>query len=84
MGINDMYIKDTYSGIVRLYGTNCHDSLLVSKDGRTLSYYNLQNGDGSRSGSYVFCDENGKTPEEVDSEYALESYFNIGGFNKEQ
>jgi len=77
-----MYIKDLQTGKVRLYGTNCHDSLRVSNDGKTLSYYNLQNGDGSEYGDYRFTDEKGQTPEE-DKEMAqcgAENYFNIGGF----
>lgn len=77
-----MYIKDLQSGEVRKYGSNHHDSLCVSRDGTTLSYYNLQNGDGSRFGDYRFCDENGLTPEEdeVLMRYGAEAYFNIGGF----
>lgn len=80
-----MYIKDLETGKVRPYGTNPHDSLVISDDGRTLSYYNLQNGDGSRYGGYVFCDEEGKTPEEIDVhiEYGAAIYFNIGGWNDE-
>ena len=77
-----MYIKDLETGKVRRYGTNPHDSLVISDDGRTLSYYNLQNGDGSRCGGYVFCDEEGKTPAEIDVhvEHGAEIYFNIGGW----
>lgn len=41
-----MYIKDLETGKVRIYGTDKHDSLVISGDGRILSYYNLQNGDG--------------------------------------
>ena len=77
-----MYIKDLQTGNVRLYGTNCHDSLRVSNDGKTLSYYNLQNGDGSAYGDYRFTDEKGQTPEEDKemAQYGAENYFNIGGF----
>ena len=59
-----MYIKDLMTGEIRLYGTNQHDALEVSSDGRTLSYENLQNVEGSRYGDYRFCDKDGKTPEE--------------------
>ena len=54
----------------------------ISSDGRTLGYYNLQNGDGSRWGDYRFCDEKGHTPEE-DEGYVMygEAYFNIGGWD---
>ena len=77
-----MYIKDLQTGEVRMYGTNHHDSLKVSNDGRTLSYYNLQNGDGSAYGDYRFTDEKGQTPEEDKemAQYGAENYFNIGGF----
>ena len=73
-----MFIKDLETGKVRRYGTNPHDSLVISDDGRTLSYYNLQNGDGSGHGNYVFCDDEGKTPAEIDIPDNI--YFNIGGW----
>ena len=77
-----MFIKDLETGKVRRYGTDPHDSLVISEDGRTLAYYNLQNGDGSRYGSYVFCDDEGKTPKEIDVhiEHGADIYFNIGGW----
>ena len=77
-----MYIKDLMTGEVRLYGTNHHDALEVSSDGRTLSYENLQNGEGSRYGDYRFCDKDGKTPEEDEDliKHGADAYFNIGGF----
>lgn len=80
--IRDMFIKDLTNGNVRLYGTNQHDALRISKDGRTLSYENLQNGDGSRYGDYRFTDDKGRTPEEDEElvEYGAPAYFNIGGF----
>ena len=74
-----MYIKDLQSGKVRKYGTDCHDSLRISSDGRTLTYYNLQNGDGSGCGEYRFCDENGNLPCDIPFS---EGYFNIGGFDE--
>lgn len=79
------YIKDLglKTGVViRPYGSNCHDSLRISPDGRYLTYENLQNGDGSKYGAYRFCDEEGKTPEEdLDLiKYGADAYFNIGGF----
>ena len=78
-----MYIKDMTNGTVRRYGTNVHDSLQISEDGRTLSYENLQNGDGSRYGGYRFCDSDGKVPEEdeVLVKHGANAYFNIGGFS---
>ena len=74
-----MYIKDLQSGKVREYGTDCHDSLRISSDGRALTYYNLQNGDGSGCGEYRFCDENGNLPCDIPFS---EGYFNIGGFDE--
>ena len=78
------YIKDLgrKEVVIRPYGSNCHDSLMISSDGKTLSYYNLQNGDGSKYGDYRFCDEEGHTPDEdeVLLKHGADAYFNIGGF----
>lgn len=86
-----MYIKDTHSGEVREYGTNHHDSLRISNDGTYLTYEHLQCGDGSIAGNkehsgYLFCDEEGHTPEEdeVLCKHGADAYFNIGGFNDKQ
>lgn len=79
-----MYIKDNITGLVRLYGTNCHDSLEISDDGKYLTYYNLQCGEGSKYGSFSFVtDKNGTLPkdDEVLVKHGAEAYFNIGGFN---
>lgn len=59
-----LYIQDVVSGRVFEYGGNCHDRLLISKDGRSLTYYNLQNGDGSCVGDYRFFYE--KPQDETD------------------
>lgn len=40
-------IEDLQSGRIFEFGKNCHDRLVISEDGRSLSYYNLQCGDGS-------------------------------------
>lgn len=78
-----MLIKDNETGRIFEYGHNCHDSLEISADGRYLTYYNLQNGDGSTFGAYTFVLDDGKTPEEHDSpDVIYNSYFNIGGFNR--
>lgn len=79
-----MYITDTETGITRLYGTDRHDSLVKSDDGRCLYYYNLQCGEGSMFGTYVFTDELGRIPKEnIDIlRYGAEDYFNIGGFGE--
>lgn len=81
-----MKIKDLHSGRIFEYG-DCHDSLRISYDGRTLSYSNLQNGDGSKYGEYRFVMDDGETPQDsksIDAMYG-ECYFNIGGFpNVEQ
>lgn len=78
-----MYIKDNVTGTVRLYGTNCHDSLEISEDGKYLTYYNLQCGEGSKYGGFSFVtDENGTLPkdDEVLVKHGAEAYFNIGGW----
>ena len=49
-----IYIKDLQSGRIFEYGKNCHDRLVISEDGRSLHYENLQNGDGSNGGDYRF------------------------------
>ena len=61
-----MIIKDLRTGQEHQYGSNQHDALIVSEDGRTLSFYNLQNGDGSRFGDYRFIS-------------FVEDYVDIGG-----
>ncbi len=86
-----MYIKDTYTGKVRKYGADHHDSLRISSDGTFLTYENLQCGDGSIEGDkehsgFLFCDEDGLTPEEdeVLVKHGADAYFNIGGWDKRQ
>ena len=59
-----LYIQDVESGTVFEYGANCHHRLVISEDGRTLSFYNLQNGDGSSVGDYRFYYE--KPEDETD------------------
>lgn len=77
-----MYIKDLTTGKVREYGTNRHDSLRISENGRYLTYDNLQNGDGSMGYYRFVTDERGHTPAEDDSLPYGEAYFNIGGFER--
>ena len=79
-----MKILDLQTGRVHEYGDNCHDSLYVSNDGRYLTYYNLQNGDGSGVGDYRFVCDDDKVPAESQTADAIhaEVYFNIGGFNR--
>lgn len=43
--LTDLYIKDRHSGLIHKIGTNRHDSLSVTDEG-TVTYENLQNGDG--------------------------------------
>ena len=83
-----MYIKDKQTGKVRKYGASHHDSLRISNDGTYLTYENLQCGDGSIAGvkehsGFLFCDEEGKTPEEdeVLCRYGADAYFDIGGWS---
>lgn len=77
-----MDILDLQTGQIHEYGTNGHDSLYVSEDGRCLTYYNLQNGDGSGVGDYRFVCDDGKVPGESETADArhCEVYFNIGGW----
>lgn len=57
-----LFIKDKSSGIVREYGTNSYDSLIVNSAG-SIDYYNLQCGDGSPNG-FDFVTENGTSPDD--------------------
>lgn len=79
-----MKILDLQTGSIHEYGTNPHDSLYVSNDGRFLTYYNLQNGDGSGVGDYRFVCDDDKVPCESETADAIhaEVYFNIGGFER--
>lgn len=79
-----MKILDLQTGSIHEYGTSGHDSLYVSTDGRYLTYYNLQNGDGSGVGDYRFVCDDDKVPAESETADArhCEVYFNIGGWNE--
>ena len=80
-----MWIKDMLTGQIRKYGTNHHDALMISEDGRYLVYENLQNGEGSEFGDYRFVvDEGGNIPSEDETlmRYGADAYFNIGGFKE--
>lgn len=81
-----MKILDTQTGDIHEYGTDGHDSLRVSQDGRYLTYYNLQNGDGSGVGDYRFVCDDDKVPSESETADAIHAqvFFNIGGWNKRQ
>lgn len=81
-----MWIKDNETGQVRPYGSDQHDSLIISEDGRHLSYYNLQCGDGSKYGGYSFVtDEKGTLPKDDEdlARHGALPFFNIGGFGNE-
>lgn len=75
-----LFIKDLQGGEVHEYGTNQHDSLILQPDG-TLSYFNLQTGDGSgEHGSYQFCREDGTDPRDKSkSDWQEEPFVDIGG-----
>lgn len=86
-----MLIRDNSTGKAHEYGTDPHDSLRKSPDGKCLYYSNLQNGDGSMGGGYSFVEKYDEgvyaTPEELAElthrpEHVTECYFNIGGFGK--
>ena len=80
----EMYIKDMETGRVRPYGSDPHDSLVISEDGTHLYYHNLHNGDSSRAGYRFVVDETGKIPseDEVLTRHGADAYFNIGGFKE--
>lgn len=67
-----IYIQNMVSGRVFEYGKNCHDKLLISEDGRSLTYYNLQDGDGSCVGDYRFYYEKPKIETEEDKRNACD------------
>jgi len=71
-----IYIQDLQSGRVFEYGKNCHDRLVISEDGRSLHYENLQDGDGSNCGDYRFYYEKPKIETEMDKmhEWDLDHY----------
>lgn len=77
-----MKILDTATGSIHEYGSNPHDSLRISGDGRTLTYYNLQCGEGSKYGDFRFVMDDGKIPVESETVEAENGdyFFNIGGF----
>lgn len=64
--VPQIYIQDLHSGRVFEYGKNCHDRLVISEDGRSLHYENLQDGDGSKFGDYRFYYEKPKIETEMD------------------
>lgn len=75
-----LFIKDNRSGFVHEYGSDRHDSLILSEDG-TLHYYNLQNGGGTlhpenEAADYSFCNEDGS---EITFLPEDELMINIGG-----
>jgi len=46
-------VKDNHTGYEHIVGTDSHD-MLIAENGK-ITYYNLQNGDGSgEGGSYEF------------------------------
>ena len=72
-----LYLRDNTTGRVRKYGGDQHDSLILKDDG-SISYYNLQNGEGTGcpGSGYSFCLADGTIPPE--DEYD-ERYLDIGG-----
>lgn len=50
----DLYVRDKYSGTIHRIGDDPHDHLTINEQGQ-LCYFNLQNGDGCRTG----CDGGG-------------------------
>lgn len=78
----EIYIKDTYNGYIHKLGSNCHDSLYVNDEGH-IDYLNLQCCEGTRYGSYIFCDKNGNDLKDWVEDY---NYLAIGksiGYSQE-
>lgn len=72
-----IWIKDMTNGDIRKYGSDKHDALGISEDGRCLYYENFQNGDGSEYGDYRFVNSDGTLPAET--KVPCDCYANIGG-----
>ena len=68
VNVPKIYIQNMVSGRVFEYGKNSHDKLLISEDGRSLTYYNLQDGDGSCVGDYRFYYEKPKNEIDFDAD----------------
>lgn len=68
-----IFIQDTYSGRIFEFGKNVHDRLIISEDGRSLTYYNLQCGEGSEFGDFRFYYE--KPSVEEYGEYIADADF---------
>ena len=77
-----LFIKDNSNGHIREYGTNPHDSLILTADG-SLHYENLQNCCGTQypEEGYTFCLADGTDPrtDEAAIECGAEPYLDIGG-----
>ena len=71
-----LFIRD-FDGSTRPFGSDKHDRLLLGMDGRTLSYFNMQNGDGSRYGDYRLCLADGMIPDEDSSMVYYEGEYSI-------
>lgn len=72
--VMEIYVKNTYDGHIHKLGTNCHDSLYVNSEGH-IDYMNLQCCEGTRFGSYIFCDEQGNDLKDWTEDY---NYIAIG------
>jgi hypothetical protein len=75
-----LYIRDNTTGIVREYGTDRHDSLILMGDG-SIHYENLQNGCGTQfpEEGYSFCLKSGEDPRIAENWWEVEPYLDIGG-----
>ena len=51
-------IKDNHTGDTHIFGTDNHDFLRISDDGKCLYYNNWQNMCGSEDGTFTFVSEN--------------------------
>ena len=69
-----LFVKDNYTGLVREYGTDCHDALILMEDG-SLHYEHLQCSVGTMfpEEGFSFCLEDGSIPDREDP------YIDVGG-----
>lgn len=78
-------LRDNTSGRIHEYGTDRHDSLIISGDGKYLIYENMQNGCGSvfQDEGYSFVTENDVPPCDDDKAYLYGTEVaNVGGFSE--
>ncbi|MDQ0273344.1 hypothetical protein [Cytobacillus purgationiresistens] len=83
-------VKDLDNNKTHIVGTNIHDQLIVNS-GKSITYSNLQNGEGSQFGPYMFegeeCLYQGVTVEFVTLDELMNIYSNqcnLDRYHKQQ